>query len=77
MNQTQHQRWAYRGACPQALIESTAHNKNAGSICAVEATAWSGLSGQSSIAREGRKLSSTEGNSSCISYTASSVKNGF
>ena len=35
----------------QALIESTAHNKNAGSSCAVEATAWSGLSGESSIAR--------------------------
>jgi len=40
----------------QALIESTAHNKNAGSSCAVEATAWSGLSGQSSIAREGRTI---------------------
>jgi hypothetical protein len=50
MNQT-HQRWAYRSALLQALIESTAHNKNAGSSCAVEATAWSGLSGQSSIAR--------------------------
>ncbi len=56
MNQTQHQRWAYRSAGLQALIESTAHNKNAGSSCAVEATAWSGLSGQSSIAREGRTI---------------------
>jgi len=56
MNQTQHQRWAYRGARPQALIESTAHNKNAGSSCAVEATAWSGLSGESSIARERDEL---------------------
>ena len=27
MNQTQHQRWAYRSAGLQALIESTAHNK--------------------------------------------------
>jgi hypothetical protein len=52
MNQTQHQRWTYRSAGLQALIQSTAHNKNAGSSCAVEATAWSGLSGESSIARE-------------------------
>jgi hypothetical protein len=29
MNQTQHQRWAYRSAGLQALVESTAHNKNA------------------------------------------------
>ena len=57
MNQTQHQRWAYRSAGLQALIESTAaHNKNAGSSCAVEATAWSGLSGESSIARERDEL---------------------
>ena len=56
MNQTQHQRWAYRSAWLQALIESTAHNKNAGSSCAVEATAWSGLSGESSIARERDEL---------------------
>jgi len=34
----------------------TAHNKNAGSSCAVEATAWSGLSGESSIARERDEL---------------------
>ena len=54
MNQTQHQRWTYRSAWLQALIESIAHNKNAGSSCAVEATAWSGLSEESSIAREGR-----------------------
>ena len=53
---TQHQRWAYRSAGLQALIESTAHNKNAGSSCAVEATAWSGLSGESSIARERDEL---------------------
>ena len=56
MNQTQHQRWAYRSAGLQALIESTAHNKNTGSSCAVEATAWSGLSGESSIARERDEL---------------------
>ncbi len=56
MNQTQHQRWSYRSAGLQALIELTAHNKNAGSSCAVEATAWSGLSGESSIARERDEL---------------------
>jgi hypothetical protein len=36
LNQTQHQRWAYRSAGLQTLIESTTHNKNAGSSCAVE-----------------------------------------
>ena len=56
MNQTQHQRWAYRSAELQALINQTAHNKNAGSSCAVEATAWSGLSGEISIARERDEL---------------------
>ena len=56
MNQTQHQRWAYRNAGLQALIESTAHNKNAGSSCAVEATAWSGLSGESAASRERDEL---------------------
>ena len=54
MNQTQHQRWAYRSAGLQALIESTTHNKNTGSSCDVEATVWSGLSGESSSTREGR-----------------------
>ena len=41
MNQTQHQRWAYRSAGLQALIESTAHNKNAGSSCAFQQKAFS------------------------------------
>jgi hypothetical protein len=57
MNQTQHQRWAYRSAGLQALIENQQHTiKNAGSSCAVESTAWSGLSGESSIARERDEL---------------------
>jgi hypothetical protein len=57
MNQTQHQRWAYRSAGLQALIENQQYTiKNAGSSCAVEATAWSGLSGESSIAREREEL---------------------
>jgi hypothetical protein len=56
MNQTQHQRWSYRSAGLQALVESTSHNKNTGNHCAVEATVWSGLSGESSIARERDEL---------------------
>jgi hypothetical protein len=56
MNQTQHQRWVYRSAGLQALIESIAHNKNAGSRCTVEATVWNGLSGESCIARERDEL---------------------
>ena len=42
MNQTQHQRWAYRSAGLQALIDNQQHTIKTpswGSSCAVEATA--------------------------------------
>ena len=55
MNQTQHQRWAYRSAGLQALIESTAHNKNAKVVAVPTAAAWSKFRERAS-ARERDKL---------------------